>query len=547
MILDELKQYRPYSISPGYHSDQILYGQKESLELIEGTTYPYEYKTAKAIQSIVHSVDNEDDVYLFIHEQSLLFQMIHANQKEAYLEYSLHDQRFIIATTQQQNDSLYRLLFIAINYIYNHYQIESFEDIYTNWRQLKMSNHHQGNNWDANEYKYVLHIAQSLIQLLKDILQQHDCFLSLHYDSVEELMQHLHITFNTQSLTPTYLFQNDPQQLLLDLQSKQQIYQSLSSSSYTILDICPLYSKQERQKLPLFLQESIKSNEQLYMQNREYLDQNDFDLIKSFQRGKTWSCLYYGPSGTGKTTKLLCIAGALGLPSLKMVGSRSIDESTLFGKYVLRNGETVFEYGPLSLMMKYGGMFIFDEINMVDSDIISSLNDVLDGTKQKILDNGEIIHAHPFFRFGESMNIGYTGTNEMNLSHKSRIQNKIKISQLPIDKMAQIIIKETGIEAMIARKMATLLDAFHNVIINEGNETTQRIDLRTLLNWANKTVDLDGDVIRASLVTIISELAEEDDEILNLEDARQILATNGPASSVMSLIVHEFMEQKDEI
>ena len=49
-------------------------------------------------------------------------------------------------------------------------------------------------------------------------------------------------------------------------------------------------------------------------------------------------------------------------------------------------------------------------------------------------------------------------------------------------------------------------------------------------------------MIRASLVTIISELAEEDDEILNLEDARQILATNGPAASVMSLIVHEFVE-----
>ena len=225
-----------------------------------------------------------------------------------------------------------------------------------------------------------------------------------------------------------------------------------------------------------------------------------------------------------------------------MVGSRSIDESTLFGKYVLRNGETVFEYGPLSLMMKYGGMFIFDEINMVDSDIISSLNDVLDGTKQKILDNGEIIHAHPLFRFGESMNIGYAGTNEMNLSHKSRIQNKIKISQLPIDKMSHIIVKETGIDDTTATKMASLLDAFHNVIMNEGNETTQRIDLRTLLNWANKTVDLEGDVIRASLVTIISELAEEDDEILNLEDARQILATNGPAASVMSLIVHEFVE-----
>ena len=191
---------------------------------------------------------------------------------------------------------------------------------------------------------------------------------------------------------------------------------------------------------------------------------NDFDLIKSFYRGKTWSCLYYGPSGTGKTTKLLCIAGALGLPSLKIVGSRAIDEASLFGKYVLRNGETVFEYGPLALMMKYGGMFIFDEINMVDSDIIASLNDVLDGTKQKILDNGEIIHAHPHFRFAESMNIGYAGTNEMNISHKSRIQNKIKISRLSVEKMKDILIKETGIDEKIAMKMASLLEAFNKVI-----------------------------------------------------------------------------------
>lgn len=544
MILDTLKQFKPYSISPGYHSDMILYGTESTDELIPHTTYPYQQDTAKAIQGIVHSHYQHDFVFVFIHEHSLLFQITHQNKIEAYLEYSFHEHRFIMATINEESDSLYRLLLTAINYLYNQYQIEEFADIYENWRHIDMSQHEHGQQWDANEYKYVLYIANRLIELVKEMMNQPDCFLSLHYDSVEEFMQHQHITFNTQSLCKTFLFQKDPQNLLLDLQSQEKFYESLSTASYTILDINPLYNDQEKQKLPLFLQESIKDNERLYMQNRHFLDQNDFDLIKSFQRGKTWSCLYYGPSGTGKTTKLLCVAGALGLPSLKMVGSRSIDESTLFGKYVLRNGETVFEYGPLSLMMKYGGMFIFDEINMVDSDIISSLNDVLDGTKQKILDNGEIIHAHPLFRFAESMNIGYAGTNEMNLSHKSRIQNKIKISQLPIDKMAQIIVKETDIDLKTATQMASLLDAFNNVIINEGNETTQRIDLRTLLNWANKTVDLDGDVLRASLVTIISELAEEDDEILNLEDVRQILSTNGAASSVMSLIVHEFVEQE---
>ena len=93
---------------------------------------------------------------------------------------------------------------------------------------------------------------------------------------------------------------------------KKKIYESLSTASYTILDINPLYNDQEKQKLPLFLQESIKDNERfIYAKIVIFLDQNDFDLIKSFQRGKTWSCLYYGPSGTGKTTKLLCVAGGI--------------------------------------------------------------------------------------------------------------------------------------------------------------------------------------------------------------------------------------------
>ena len=376
MILDTLKQFKPYSISPGYHSDMILYGTESTDELIPHTTYPYQHDTAKAIQGIVHSHYQHDFVFVFIHEHSLLFQITHQNKIEAYLEYSFHEHRFIMATINEESDSLYRLLLTAINYLYNQYQIEEFADIYENWRHIDMSQHEHGQQWDANEYKYVLHIANRLIELVKEMMNQPDCFLSLHYDSVEEFMQHQHITFNTQSLCETFLFQKDPQNLLLDLQSQEKIYESLSTASYTILDINPLYSDQEKQKLPLFLQESIKDNERLYMQNLHFLDQNDFDLIKSFQKGKTWSCLYYGPSGTGKTTKLLCVAGALGLPSLKMVGSRSIDESTLFGKYVLRNGETVFEYGPLSLMMKYGGMFIFDTV-------------MYDESKEVFIDSGE--------------------------------------------------------------------------------------------------------------------------------------------------------------
>lgn len=546
MLLNELKQYKPYSLAPGYQAEHILYGENTEQQLIEGTSY-FATNNQKVLKGIVHSDIDKDEVYVLLHTQSLLFSLSHQHETGVYLEYFIHEHRFMLAATDQASDErLYRLLLTAINYLYNHYQIEEFKPIYEAWRHINMAKHLHGDNWDADDHQNVMTLGDQLMALVQSILSHPNGYLALYYDSVAEVMEQKRLSFAAQSLVPLFLFQQDPEHLLLDLKEEKNHYASYHPTDYDLPDVCELYPQEEKAKLPLFLQESIQANERLYLQNRAFLDRSDIELIRSFKRGKTWSCLYYGPSGTGKTTKLLCIAGALGLPSLKMVGSRAIDESSLFGKYVLRNGETMFEYGPLSLMMKYGGMFIFDEINMVDSDIISSLNDVLDGTKQKILDNGEIITAHPLFRFGESMNIGYAGTNEMNLSHKSRIQNKIKISQLSIEKMTQIIVKETGLDEKYANQMAEMLEGFNEIILNEGNETTQRIDLRTLLNWANKTVDLEGDIIRASLVTIISELAEEDDEILNLEDPRQIMATNGAASTVMRQIVSTFLtEDKD--
>lgn len=300
-----------------------------------------------------------------------------------------------------------------------------------------------------------------------------------------------------------------------------------------------LFTEDEINELPIELKLSYKNAKEIYKKNAEFLSAADKGLIKSFKRGKTWSAAYYGPSGTGKTTKLMSVAGALGLPVLKVVGSRNIDESYLFGKYILKNGETVFQYGPLSKAMKYGAMFIFDEINMCDSDILSSLNDILDGTRTKILDNGEVIEAHKNFRFAESMNIGYHGTNDINLSHKSRIQNKIKVSSLSEDTMGHIISKESDIPVDVAIEMSKMIKRINNYIDRNGDNDTQRIDLRHIINWANKTIDLDGDIVEASLTTIIASLAENDESVENI-DYESVSAGDNIATAVLELIEDSF-------
>ena len=300
-----------------------------------------------------------------------------------------------------------------------------------------------------------------------------------------------------------------------------------------------LFTKEAISKLPVELQVSYQEAQDLYNKHKNFLDQNDKTLIKAFKRGKIWSAGYYGPSGTGKTTKLIAIAGALGLPYLKVTGSRNIDEAYLFGKYVLKNGSTVFEYGPLTKVMKYGGVFIFDEINMIDGDVLSSLNDLLDGSRMKVLDSGEVIKAHPNFRFAESMNIGYAGTNEMNISHKSRIQFKNKLSEISTETMAKIVVNETGIEEKTALEMSSLVSTFNDIIDNLGDATSQRIDIRHIINWANLTIDLDNDILSASILTVISSLTEEDDEVGNTTE-EYLETSNGIGSEIYKVIKTTF-------
>ena len=50
MLLNELKNYRPYSISPGYNARQITYGLNPlNNEIIKGTTYNAKKENSKAI------------------------------------------------------------------------------------------------------------------------------------------------------------------------------------------------------------------------------------------------------------------------------------------------------------------------------------------------------------------------------------------------------------------------------------------------------------------------------------------------------------------
>lgn len=334
------------------------------------------------------------------------------------------------------------------------------------------------------------------------------------------------------------------------LKRKKSLTKSKTSEGEEAIDITEqdlkIMSNEEAEEMPEILQVMRKQAMEFYESNKEFLTDEQKSVIKSFKRGKIWKLGLYGPSATGKTSFVKSLAGALGLPYMIVVGSKGMDETALFGKYMLKDGETIFEDGPLTLMMKYGGLFLLDEENMVAPEVISSMNSVLDDTRLTTLDSGEVVQCHPNFRYCEAMNMAYAGTLEQNLSHESRIQMYIKMSGYSEETEADLVVKMTGIDKPTALDIIKFKNRVTDMIENgaDGDDTTQRVDLRSCIAWADRTIDCDGDVIQAALTTILSGLVKEDDNVKSSATVEDYEQSQELAAEVVAYLKDTFKKKK---
>lgn len=136
-----------------------------------------------------------------------------------------------------------------------------------------------------------------------------------------------------------------------------------------------------------------------------------------------------GPTGAGKTSSIKQLAARLQYPVFEVTGHGRLELADLIGHLAVRNGSMVFEYGPLALAMRYGGIFLFNELDLTSPDIAAGLNTILDGAPLCLAENGgELITPNPMFRFAATGNTNgsgdstgmYNGTLRQNLAFLDR-------------------------------------------------------------------------------------------------------------------------------
>jgi cobaltochelatase CobS len=187
------------------------------------------------------------------------------------------------------------------------------------------------------------------------------------------------------------------------------------------------------------------------------------------------------------------LGARLNIPVFNLIGSFDADVADLYGARTACNGTVTYEYGPLTLAYKHGGIFLLDEIDGLNPALALGLNTVLDGRPLILPESGEIIHRHPRFRFVATANTNggsdetgvYQGTNRLNLAFMDRF---LKMeAKYPSKEVEKVLLMQFAPDIpLFHEKMIKFANLVRDGFLNPdaGTQLDVTVSSRTLLRWA---------------------------------------------------------------
>lgn len=207
-----------------------------------------------------------------------------------------------------------------------------------------------------------------------------------------------------------------------------------------------------------------------------------------------------GPTGCGKTTAVKQVAARCNWPVYEVTGHARLEMPDLIGHLSMREGSMYYEYGPLSLAMRYGGIFLFNEMDLCDPSLLAALNTVLDGAPLCIAEHGgEIIKPHQLFRFVATANSAgcgdesglYQGVLRQNLALMDRFL-VLKATYLPAATEVELVKRAAPtLGDDVVGKYVDFANAVREAFVGSaevGASVSVTLSTRTLLRWARLSV-----------------------------------------------------------
>jgi len=174
--------------------------------------------------------------------------------------------------------------------------------------------------------------------------------------------------------------------------------------------------------------------------------------------------LLKGPTGTGKSRFIEFIAHKLEKKLITISCHEETSSTDLIGRFIIKGAETVWLDGPLTTAIKEGAIIYLDEIAEARPDVIVAIHSLTDHRRELFVDKlGITVKAHNDFMLVASYNPGYQkGFKELKPSTRQRfVAVSFKYPEAKIE--TEILVKETGIEQAIAKKLVNIATKVRNL------------------------------------------------------------------------------------
>lgn len=122
--------------------------------------------------------------------------------------------------------------------------------------------------------------------------------------------------------------------------------------------------------------------------------------------GSNYPILLQGPTSSGKTTLVTYLAALTGHVCVRINNHEHTDIQEYIGMYQNnKSGQFEFQEGLLIQAVRFGYWIILDELNLASSDILESLNRLLDDNRELYIpETNTLLKPHPHFRLFATQN-----------------------------------------------------------------------------------------------------------------------------------------------
>jgi len=197
-----------------------------------------------------------------------------------------------------------------------------------------------------------------------------------------------------------------------------------------------------------------------------YVQFGNFKVIKAAIAARQFYPIFVtGLSGNGKTASIEQACHELNRECFRVNITCETDEDDLLGGFRLKDGATVFHYGPVIHAMKRGAVLLIDEIDLASSKIMC-LQSILEGNGVYLKKIGEFVKPSAGFTViatantkGQGSDSGkFVGTSVMNEAFLDRFPATIQQEYPPANTERKILTKLLAVKGKTAEQDTSFVD-----------------------------------------------------------------------------------------